>query len=719
MHQNLSRKYRPQTFEALVGHSPIVTTLKNAVRLQKVAPAYIFCGSRGTGKTTLARLFAKTLNCTQLLSSTEPCNTCSCCLEISQGKSLSVIEIDGASNRGIDDIRKLNETVGYSVLSGQYKVYIIDEVHMLTKEAFNALLKTLEEPPSNVKFLFATTEPQKVLPTIMSRCQRFDLKRLSSQEIVGKLERIAHDLSLTVEQEAFELIAHTAEGGLRDAESIFDQLLCFETGAISYQTIREFLGIPSRQLYFDLDQAIKSYELSSAFLLAQKLFSTGQEMHDFLEGLLSHFRLHLLNLLKLPSDTFLHPQEKAHYQTFASFYTQDHLLYIVNYLMGWIKELGKITLKRVTLEMIFLHLIQSHFRLSLPSLVRRLEELSHQESASLANASETPLQQEEPPAPQAIVEKRSPQEEPLQPLSEISSQAPSLEKQLTQEELPPLQEKPSSLPKESVDLSSGPILKKEELLQDTLKNISSPISSIEKTLTQEELSPPQEKQDLPPSLSKESGAFSSQPVLNTDKMEQDTLRGISSPTPSVEKTLTQEELSPPQEKPSSLPKETADPFSQPILIREELLQDTLKDLSSQALSVEKLLNQDPISPLTSFSQETFKQEPHSQESMLQVTLESSFVTQELSSLSSLPQGTLLEEARALSIHTIVKTEEIVSEAREDSLVISPQKLSVEDAQERVAAPSETAPSSPVFHKSKYDTILRFAAVELEGILKKD
>ncbi|CAM0117019.1 DNA polymerase III subunit gamma/tau [Rhabdochlamydiaceae symbiont of Dictyostelium giganteum] len=667
MHQNLSRKYRPQTFEALVGHSPIVTTLKNAVRLQKVAPAYIFCGSRGTGKTTLARLFAKTLNCTQLLSSTEPCNTCSCCLEISQGKSLSVIEIDGASNRGIDDIRKLNETVGYSVLSGQYKVYIIDEVHMLTKEAFNALLKTLEEPPSNVKFLFATTEPQKVLPTIMSRCQRFDLKRLSSQEIVGKLERIAHDLSLTVEQEAFELIAHTAEGGLRDAESIFDQLLCFETGAISYQTIREFLGIPSRQLYFDLDEAIKSYELSSAFLLAQKLFSTGQEMHDFLEGLLSHFRLHLLNLLKLPSDTFLHPQEKAHYQTFASFYTQDHLLYIVNYLMGWIKELGKITLKRVTLEMIFLHLIQSHFRLSLPSLVRRLEELSHQESASLANTPDTiqtPLQQEEPPAPQAILEKRSPQEEPLQSLSEISSPAPSVEKYFTQEELAPLQEKPPSLPKES-------------------------------------------------------GAFSSQPILNTDKMEQGTLRDISSPAPSVEKHLTQEELSPPREKPSSLPKETADPFSQSILIREELLQDTLKDLSSQAPSVEKFLNQEPISPLTSFSQETFKQEPHSQESTLQVTLESSFVTQELSSFSSLPQGTLLEEAEALSIHTIVKTEEIVSEVREDIPVISPQKLPLEDAQERVAAPSETAPSSPVFHKSKYDTILRFAAVELEGILKKD
>ncbi|MGR3973316.1 MAG: DNA polymerase III subunit gamma/tau [Candidatus Rhabdochlamydia sp.] len=384
MHQNLSRQYRPQTFETIVGQSSIVTTLKNAIRLQKIAPAYIFCGSRGTGKTTLARLFAKALNCTAPLSSIEPCNACSCCLEISQGKSLAVIEIDGASNRGIDDMRKINETVAYSVLNGHYKVYIIDEVHMLTKEAFNALLKTLEEPPANVKFLFATTEPQKVLPTIMSRCQRFDLKRLSVQEIIGKLKLIATNLMLTVEEEAFELIAHWAEGGLRDAESIFDQIICFEPGPISYQTVVNFLGIPSRKLYFDLDQAVQSQSLSSAFLIANQLFSSGKEMTDFLEGLLGHFRLHLLTLLKLPLDTFLHPEEKKHYQALSSFYTQDHLLYLVNYLMGFLKEMGKITLRRVTMEMILLHIVQSHSRLSLPSLVRRLEELAHQQSSDPA-----------------------------------------------------------------------------------------------------------------------------------------------------------------------------------------------------------------------------------------------------------------------------------------------------------------------------------------------
>jgi DNA polymerase-3 subunit gamma/tau len=376
MYQNLSRKYRPQTFQSIVGQEPIVTTLKNAIKLDQIAPAYLFCGCRGTGKTTLARVFAKGLNCHSLLENQEPCNSCPSCLEIMQGRSLDVHEIDGASNRGIDDIRQINDTIGYSTAGGKYKTYIIDEVHMLTKEAFNALLKTLEEPPSNVKFFFATTEPHKVLPTIMSRCQRFELKRLTSDQIVTKLQSISTDLKLSVEHAALELIAHVAEGGLRDAESIFDQLLCYKEGAITYDTASQILGITPSSFYFKLDKAIEKENLSAAFELSHTLFSSGRELHTFLEGLLEHFRTHLLMHYNLPPHSYLRAEEEKHYREMTSIFSEDHLLYLLDYLTGWIKELNKTPFRRVTLEMIFLHLIRSMRRVSLPSLVRRLEELS-------------------------------------------------------------------------------------------------------------------------------------------------------------------------------------------------------------------------------------------------------------------------------------------------------------------------------------------------------
>lgn len=374
MYQNLSRKYRPQTFKSMVGQESVVTTLKNAIKLGQIAPAYLFCGCRGTGKTTLARLFAKALNCHAFVD--EPCNKCPSCLEIMQGRSLDVHEIDGASNRGIDDIRQINDTIGYATTGGKYKIYIIDEVHMLTKEAFNALLKTLEEPPANVKFFFATTEPHKVLPTIMSRCQRFDLKRLTSEQITAKLQSIATDLGVSVEPAALELIAHVAEGGLRDAESIFDQLLCYQETAITYEAAAQMLGVTPRHFYFKLDEAIEKENLSAAFELSQTLFSTGRELHTFLEGLLEHFRTHLLMQYNLQPYSYLHPQEALHYQRMTSLFTQDNLLYILDYLTNWIKELSKTPFRRVTLEMIFLHLIRSKKRVSLPSLIQRLEELS-------------------------------------------------------------------------------------------------------------------------------------------------------------------------------------------------------------------------------------------------------------------------------------------------------------------------------------------------------
>ncbi|HTZ11942.1 MAG TPA: DNA polymerase III subunit gamma/tau, partial [Candidatus Margulisiibacteriota bacterium] len=219
-------KWRPKNFDEVVGQGHIVSTLKNAIEKNRIASAYLFAGPRGVGKTSTARILAKSLNC-KSGPTASPCQKCSSCLEINEGRSLDVIEIDGASNRGIDEIRVLRENVKFSPAASKFKIYIIDEVHMLTTEAFNALLKTLEEPPEFVKFIFATTQPHKVLPTILSRCQRFDFRRISMLEISGQLERIVKEEKLAVDKEVIFAISGSSDGSLRDAESVLDQLVSF------------------------------------------------------------------------------------------------------------------------------------------------------------------------------------------------------------------------------------------------------------------------------------------------------------------------------------------------------------------------------------------------------------------------------------------------------------------------------------------------------------
>lgn len=373
-YQIISRKFRPQTFASVVGQEPIVATLKNAIKFKRVAHAYLFCGLRGTGKTTLARIFAKALNCRALTADGEPCNECASCQEITSGRSLDVLEIDGASNRGIDDIRQLNETVGYAPASGQYKIYIIDEVHMLTKEAFNALLKTLEEPPPNVKFFFATTEPHKVLPTIISRCQRFDLHRISSEAMISKLSSISEELQVKAEEEALELIAHLSEGSLRDAESLFDQLICTCTSPLTAEHVRETLGMMPKAVFFELDQAIHSHNLSYAFELTEKLSTSGKDLSYFIDGLINHFRT--LLLLKLQKQCpALSKRELRQYQDSLPLYSEEQCLYLADYLINWSQQFGKMPFKRVGMEMLLLHLIKSRHRVRIETLVRKLSEL--------------------------------------------------------------------------------------------------------------------------------------------------------------------------------------------------------------------------------------------------------------------------------------------------------------------------------------------------------
>jgi DNA polymerase-3 subunit gamma/tau len=378
-YQVFARKYRPQTFSEVIGQEAIVTTLKNAIRLRRLAHAYLFSGSRGTGKTTLARVFAKALNCLQPTSEGEPCNRCQSCQEITTGHSLDVLEIDGASHRGIDDIRQINETVGYATSAGGYKIYIIDEVHMLTKEAFNALLKTLEEPPAKVLFFFATTEPHKLPATIVSRCQRFNLSRIPIDKIEAKLRAICQEVGTPIGEEALRLISQKAEGGLRDAESLLDQILAFHEGEVTEEGVTSLLGMMPRDSFFTLDQAGKEGRLAMAFEIAHQIFTQGKDVHHFIEGLIEHFRTLLLVQLSGSKTPFLSlsSTDVKRYESSAKLYSQEQCLNLIDYLLEAQNQIRFSSSSRIALEGVLLHILRSHQRIPIEFLVRRLSELEH------------------------------------------------------------------------------------------------------------------------------------------------------------------------------------------------------------------------------------------------------------------------------------------------------------------------------------------------------
>lgn len=288
-YQVLARKYRPQRFEDVVGQDHIKRSLSNAIQMNRVHHANLFCGPRGTGKTTLARIFAKCLNCangpsTQFSDEDERCR------EIAEGRSLDVLEIDGASNRGLEEIQKLRANVNYTPSSSRYKIYIIDEVHMLTKEAFNALLKTLEEPPEHVKFMFATTDPEKILPTILSRCQRWDLRRIPSRLIAEHLAKIAALEKVEAEEEALKAIARFAGGGMRDAESALDQLISFCDGRIVEKDVLSMFGMASRGQVLQMAEALADGDTLQVLQLLEWLMQEGKELGRLLGDLQDFFR---------------------------------------------------------------------------------------------------------------------------------------------------------------------------------------------------------------------------------------------------------------------------------------------------------------------------------------------------------------------------------------------------------------------------------------------
>lgn len=356
-YQVTARKWRPKKFEEVVGQEHITSTLKNALKSGKIAHAFLFTGPRGVGKTTTARILAKSLNCENPIDF-EPCNVCSMCKSISNSQTMDIIEIDGASNRGIDEIRTLRESVKYAPTLGKYKVYIIDEVHMLTKESFNAFLKTLEEPPAHTIFIFATTDVHKVPLTIISRCQRFDFRRIQLDVIKIQLRMIAKEEGIDIDDKTLTTISKKADGALRDAESYFDQVIAFCGNKIDFETVSKMLNLIDEDLYFNLSDAILKKDFKAVFNITQVLYNNGWDFIDFIDGLNEHFR-NILTVIITQKTSLIESAEiyKKKYAEYIDSFSKGDLLRILNFLNNTRQEIRYSHNQRLKIEIILTHLI--------------------------------------------------------------------------------------------------------------------------------------------------------------------------------------------------------------------------------------------------------------------------------------------------------------------------------------------------------------------------
>ncbi len=352
-----ARKWRPQRFEDVVGQEHITSTLKNALKLGRVAHAFLFTGPRGVGKTTTARILAKSLNC-QNPEDYEPCNKCSMCKSISNSQTMDIIEIDAASNRGIDEIRTLRESVKYAPTAGKFKVYIIDEVHMLTKESFNAFLKTLEEPPSHTVFIFATTDVHKVPLTIVSRCQRFDFRRIQLDVIKQMLLKIANAEGISIDDKTLTTISKKADGALRDAESYFDQVVAFCGNKIDFDTVTKMLNLIDEEIYFKISDAILAKDFNAVFETSDLIFKNGWDFLDFLDGLAEHFR-NILSVNITHQTSLIESAEifRKKYAEYIDTFSKGDLIRILNFINKTQQEIRFSQNQRLKVEIALTHLI--------------------------------------------------------------------------------------------------------------------------------------------------------------------------------------------------------------------------------------------------------------------------------------------------------------------------------------------------------------------------
>ncbi|HSA20996.1 MAG TPA: DNA polymerase III subunit gamma/tau, partial [Myxococcota bacterium] len=373
----LARKYRPTTFDEVVGQEGVVRTLKNAIGMSRVAHAYLFTGARGVGKTTIARILARALNCAQGPTAT-PDNTCPVCQEIIRGASPDVFEIDGASNTGVDDVRQLRDNLQYMPARSRFKIYIIDEVHMLSVSAFNALLKTLEEPPAHVKFIFATTEPHKIPVTVLSRCQRFDFKRIPTAGIQAHLEGLLQREALVIEPEGLRLIARQAAGSMRDALSLTDQVLAFGGQRISTAEVQAALGLAADVVHEAVLEAVLDRQPEALMRLVERLFDEGHDLKRFLDGLLGY--AHHMILFRTLGDAGelleLLPEERQRLSRLAARAEALRWHQVFDVLLRAAEELARSPFPRLILETALLRLVTLESAVGLDSLVQRLEALA-------------------------------------------------------------------------------------------------------------------------------------------------------------------------------------------------------------------------------------------------------------------------------------------------------------------------------------------------------
>ena len=376
MHKALYRVYRPKNFNDVIGQEHIVRTLKNQIENNNVGHAYLFCGTRGTGKTSTAKIFSRAVNCTNLHND-EPCNECENCREILEDKTMDVVEIDAASNNSVDDIRELRENVKYSPAKAKYKVYIIDEVHMLSQGAFNALLKTLEEPPSYVIFILATTEPHKIPATILSRCQRFDFKRVTVKDISSRMRYICEKEGIEADEKALNLIARNSQGALRDALSILDQCISFEGNKISYNDVIELLGSVNIEQLFDLAESIIKEDTRKSLQILNDFIIWGKDVRNLVNDLIDHFRNLMVckisndldEIISLPEETIDLLKQQA--ETIDT----NNLIRILNILSEAQDGMKISSNPRVLMEVTMMKIAQPMFDESKEALIKRIENL--------------------------------------------------------------------------------------------------------------------------------------------------------------------------------------------------------------------------------------------------------------------------------------------------------------------------------------------------------
>ena len=376
MHKALYRVYRPKNFSDVIGQEHIVRTLKNQIENNNVGHAYLFCGTRGTGKTSTAKIFSRAVNCTNLHND-EPCNECENCREILEDKNMDVVEIDAASNNSVDDIRELRENVKYSPAKAKYKVYIIDEVHMLSQGAFNALLKTLEEPPSYVIFILATTEPHKIPATILSRCQRFDFKRVTVKDISSRMRYICEKEGIEADEKALNLIARNSQGALRDALSILDQCISFEGNKISYNDVIELLGSVNIEQLFDLAESVIKEDTRKSLQILNDFIIWGKDVRNLVNDLIDHFRNLMVckisndldEIISLPEETIDLLKQQA--ETIDT----NNLIRILNILSEAQDGMKISSNPRVLMEVTMMKIAQPMFDESKEALIKRIENL--------------------------------------------------------------------------------------------------------------------------------------------------------------------------------------------------------------------------------------------------------------------------------------------------------------------------------------------------------